>query len=318
MAALSCLCLATAAWAGEAPLALKQRLVYQVQGGDLPAVNRAVGRIRHLGQPEDLMRELAVMTSWGSLRARRNATHLFTALPDRRFASFLVPALRDADATVRANACIALGRMRAEEAAKPISHLSTDRAPFVRREAFTALGAIGSADGFPAALAGVEDPEVEPRLAAVLALGAIGDRRAVPKLLPLLQHRSEAHRLAAARSLCRLGAPGGRKLADKLLSSEQPTERREGIILISEVSAAWASQALAKGLSDTNLEVRIASARGLAGQQDRRGVESLVRAAQTAPPEERLSIERALEELRVGPEERRRILKNLPAEKGLP
>lgn len=293
--------------AGASP-AEKSELISAIASGSRPEVNRAIERIKYLGSPRELMQAIEQMLEAGSTGTRRNAAFALRFLAAKRQTGALVRALDDEDDLVREYACVALGALRAQEAVKPLSALTKDRSPVVRREAVAALGAIGSKAAVKPALALLEDEVLATRLAAILALGKLQDGRAAAKLTALLKDGSETTRLAAAKSLCMLGNAEGRAVADKLLRSTEPTERRDGIRLIEEVKAAWASKALLDRLEDGDRGTAIAAAVALSKQGDGRGVQWLVLKAETAEVEDRLRLETAIEGLGLSSADRKKIL----------
>ncbi|MGI5863987.1 MAG: HEAT repeat domain-containing protein [Myxococcales bacterium] len=286
----------------------KSHLLGAIASGSRPELNRAIERIKYLGSPRDLLQAIERLLDAGSPGTRRNAAFALRFLGTKRQALALVRALGDDDEVIREYACVALGQLRAQEAVQPLSKLTKDRSPVVRREAVAALGAIGNKAGVKPALALLEDEVPETRLAAILALGKLKDGRAAAKLTPLLKDGSETTRLAAAKSLCMLGNAEGRAVADKLLRSTEPTERRDGIRLIEEVKAGWASKALLARLEDEDRGTAIAAAVALSKQGDGRGVEWLVLKAEAADVEDKLRLETAIEDLGLTPEDRKKIL----------
>ncbi len=102
-------------------------------------------------------------------RARRTACELGAALPGAHFARLL----EDPDPAVIEAACFAVGEV-ADALAVPslVRIASTHGDALCRESAVAALGAIGSLEGLPAVLAGLQDkPQVRRR--AVVALAAM-------------------------------------------------------------------------------------------------------------------------------------------------
>ena len=203
---------------------------------------------------------------------------------------------------------MALGKMKAKDAVKPLLSMAGAPSAVIRREVARALGRIGDRSALPALTNMLDDREPEPRQVSVWALGEIGDSRAGPKLVALLQDPSESIRLAAATSLCRLGNAEGRAFAEGLLKSKEAFERRDAAQMLEEVRAGWVKQALVALLHDPDFSVRLASAHTLAKQGDGRGVEWMVLAAEAADAEETLRIVTALEDLGVSSADRKKIL----------
>jgi HEAT repeat protein len=295
--------------ASAAPTQADEKAILEAMAdGSRPALEQAIEELRFLGKPKDLLVEIAEQALSGDLRARQNATYLFTVLPEAVFADATVRALKDEDPLVREQACLAAGKLKAKAAVPRLLALSREPALGVRREALRALGRIGGKGSFSALAASLDGPQLEIKVTGILALGELGDGRAIPKLVPLLEDLSESIRLAVARSLSLLGSVKGRRRVEDLLASPEKGKRLDGIRLMEEVKRAWVRKALFTLLRDTELEVRIASAQALGRQGDGRGAEWLVLAAQDSNSETRLALERALETLGVTTEERKRIL----------
>jgi HEAT repeat protein len=282
-----------------------------------PELDHAITRLKNAGAPRPAMAVLARMLIEGDSRARQNAAYVFVAIPDPFFGDPLLRAVSDENEIVRERACMAVGSMKLSKAVGALSAATSDPSPVVRREAATALGHIGARAAAPKIVALLDDSIPETRLAAILALGDLHEKSAEARLLPLLKDPSETVRLATAKSLCVLGNAEGKKSVEALLKSPEASERRDGIKLIEDVKAPWISEALLQALRDKDLGVCVAGASALAKQGDGRGVEWLVLSSARVDPEAQLKIETALEELRLSPEDRKKILARKPTA-GLP
>ncbi len=290
----------------------KVQILEAVSRGSTPELNRAIDRLRYLGQPREILNAIARVLSEGEPLARQNAAQVFAIVPDKNFSQALLHALHDSDVVVRERACVGLGKMKSRDAVKSLAALTDDSSPVLRRESARALGRIGDKAALPALLPLLEDHEPEPRQVAIWALGELGDPKAGAPLLPLLKDPSESIRLAATASLCRLGNAEGRKVAEGLLASAEAYERRDAVQLLTDVRAPWVKQALAGLLKDKDFAVRLAAAKVLAVQGDGRGVEWLVWTAESGDAEEAMRIESALEELGVSSADRKKILAGRP------
>ena len=94
--------------------------------------------------------------------------------PDGALSAALVGLVRDEDASVRAQALLGLGLVRANQALPAISdHLAADPAPSVRTAAAYALGQIGAQASTPALVASLNDPDSYTAGAARAALTRI-------------------------------------------------------------------------------------------------------------------------------------------------
>jgi HEAT repeat protein len=121
---------------------------------------------------------------------RRDAVMRLGALrrPDASRAAAI--ALNDTSAIIRATAAHAILSLPADEAARLLSPLLTDRQEFVRRETAYALGETRSRTAVDALITALtQDKEAGARGAAAVALGQIGDERAVAALVATLSRR---------------------------------------------------------------------------------------------------------------------------------
>lgn len=143
----------------------------------------------------------------GTTEEKRDALFQIRNLQTERASRIALPALRDQDEIVRATAASSVVFLSKNEAANSILPLLNDRAPFVRREAAFALGAVGSTSATsPLIRIFQHDKDLEVRAAAAMALGKIGDPIAIEPLLSYLEKRKptedeEFLRRAAVRSI---------------------------------------------------------------------------------------------------------------------
>jgi HEAT repeat protein len=180
----------------------------------------------------------------------------------------------------------------------------------VRREAARALGEIGVAkSGAPLLAAAKKEEDLDARVVMVVAVGKTGDKKQVPGLEALLAGDSESTRAAAAQALCLLGAKSGVQYASKLLTSAQPLERLQGVLLFEGASAKVAGPPLKVALDDKDHKVRATAARVLVQGGDKTKVEWLVLESAKAISEDRLAYEDQIEKLRLSDEARTEILK---------
>ena len=107
-------------------------------------------------------------------------------------------ALAHEDATVRARAALALGRLQDSSDVAVLVPVLRDRVPAVRREAAFALGQIGHRDARGPLEDALRDPDAEVVELAVEALGKLGDRAATPRVVPFLRRGTSAQRTRAS------------------------------------------------------------------------------------------------------------------------
>jgi HEAT repeat protein len=127
---------------------------------------------------------------------------------DSRTLEPLTAALGDADPWVRYFAARALGEHRREVVLSDLTRLAfDDPAGQVRVAAVNALGRLATRAAVPAldALAACDDPD--RAVAAIHALGGIRHADAWPPLQSALRAEGEAHRAAAAHAVARFGGP---------------------------------------------------------------------------------------------------------------
>jgi len=120
----------------------------------------------------------------------------------------------------RADAALALGRMRATEATPHLVKLIHDPEMMVRMCVFEALGVMQAKDASDAMIDGLKDPHRVPRQAAAEALGRVGAVEAIPKLREVLDTDPDGDtRLHAIESLLILGASDVRDRVPEVLRS---------------------------------------------------------------------------------------------------
>lgn len=153
-------------------------------------------------EPERLRQILAT----GNSEEKRDALFEIRNRRSADASALAVPALKDADAIVRATAASSVVFLPESEAADVLLPLLNDREPFVRKEAAFALGTVGSwtaTERLAQLLRRDKDREV--RTATALALGMIGDINSLGPLSEVLKKKpkdeDEMLRRAAARSL---------------------------------------------------------------------------------------------------------------------
>jgi HEAT repeat protein len=181
------------------------------------------------------------------------------------------PALRRQAAYVLGQLAVQLGPGQRAQVAESLAGLLGDVQASVRASAVRALGRVRE----PAVLAplatALADARPEVREAAAEALGASRDGRAVPALAAALGYEATVVRAAAARALAQLGPPAVVPAMAELLATN-PDARSQAAAVLGELMVvledpslrARAVEALRAGLRDPRECVRQAVARALA------------------------------------------------------
>lgn len=147
-------------------------------------------------------------------------------------------------------ACLALGRMKAANAAEVLIAALVEDDGVLRRAATEALGLLGDPTVVDRLLEELRSDDDETQVAAALALGRIGDDRAIDPLLVALQEADNDNntlQAALADAIGRLGAGDGLEILITLMSDE-----------------------------DESLEVRLAAAKALGRLDQSSAVEPLL------------------------------------------
>ncbi|MDR0967003.1 MAG: HEAT repeat domain-containing protein [Myxococcales bacterium] len=296
------------------------------------ALNTVLSRANSQGLvTNNLLMEMERCIGSGNRNERMNCLYAVSQLAEPKHANILLKRLQrlmeyDDNQEMRALACTSIGRLGA--GAKPaivdLAKATEDKAAPVRREALVALGKLKAKKQGPDILkrALLEDEVDQTRQAAILALGEVGYTAAAKELEGLLKHSSEMVRLTAAKSLCLMDLPSGRKFTEGLLKAEDEYKRRDAIVILSGLKPKWTVEAIASLLGDKELSVQIAAAKALSIQGDMRGTRWLVLAAKKAEAADDYAlvnrIEQAIEDAKVPTHQRKAILSesNKPAPKG--
>lgn len=184
----------------------------------------------------------------------------------------------------------------------------------VRRECATALGKIKAKKQGPAVLelAKNEEEVLETRQAAILALAAMEYTAGVGELDRMLASSREAIRLTAAKSLCLMNQPSGKKFVTDTAASADEYKRKDVVWILGENQQKWAQDTLAGLLNDKSVSVQIEAAKTLARGKDLRGMVWLIKAAQTAKETDNYELinrlELAIEDAKISSDERKAIL----------
>jgi HEAT repeat protein len=206
--------------------------------------------------------------SSADVEERRDALARLGSMRSKEASRVALAGLGDAAAIVKVSAAEAILSLPADESARSLIPLLSDKDEFVRRETAYALGKAGS----PIAVAPLTDLLLndkidEVRGAAAVALGEIGDETAVSPLGSILnpqiaaatskrkQKKKQPENLfvlrAAARSLGQIGSRAGLPALLHALQDEQgdPDVRRESATALGEVGDASALPSLRDALT---------------------------------------------------------------------
>jgi HEAT repeat protein len=118
--------------------------------------------------------------------------------------SLLIERLEDPVADVRACAALALGALRASEAALPLTRLLGEKSAFVQRIASNALIQIG-APAIPALIEALHNPSPAARAGVARALVPLESHAAIPALFAALDDDSAFVTYYAEEALARMG-----------------------------------------------------------------------------------------------------------------
>ena len=123
-----------------------------------------------------------------------------------------------------------LGHLKDAGAVSHLVALVTDAHEIVRRNALSALGQLGAAEGFDAVVTALHtEYDEELRGIAAYALGKIGDVRAIEVLETALGDTAETVRHSAVTALGRIGAPHALPALMRLYNTETSDAVRKEI-----------------------------------------------------------------------------------------
>jgi HEAT repeat protein len=253
------------------------------------AAARALGRLGGaLAAPALLRRAQALAAQVAERRARWVAAAVAPGAPPE-----WVDAVGPADARELGALLAALGWLKVEGAQAVLAAFVRDPLPALRAGAVEGLAEAGTAQGFEATSAALDDPDAGVRLAALeglprfgargapalaraaessggasaawrialaRSLGATGSPEAIPALAGLLDGASAS---AAAAALAHLGAPAAAAPLVAHVGKAGAPARAEAIDALAQLAARDAAPAIAVLLTDERPEVRAAAARAL-------------------------------------------------------
>ena len=198
--------------------------------------------------------DLRVLLTDGDPAVRANAALALGQIADASSLRDLLKAAADTTAETRASAAFAMGLIADVSAQAALMQLASDSSPRVRAAAAEALGRLHDPGGASTVLALLDDPDMSVRAAAALGSWKFVDAEPfVGALLSTVSAEDAGLRFASAYALARLASAG-----TAAASSGAPVGR------LSEASVARAKEALAARVTDSEAEVRMQVARGLA------------------------------------------------------
>lgn len=172
---------------------------------------------------------------------------------------YLLEAVETADPLRREQVIAALGNLKVSQAVPQIARVLADKSLKRRYVAAWALGEIGSPEGIPALLAGLDDEEAEVRRHAVRGLIRL-NRLAVPELLTYLAGASPTGAAGAVRAL---GDIGDSRALEALLRHSEGPNRPEVFMALGKLKDQRAESVLIAGLNDPQWRQRMHAAMAL-------------------------------------------------------
>jgi HEAT repeat protein len=311
-AAVLVLLLSSASLAKPNTGAEASKVLDQFLSGQMP-LNAAMNRVQYLGQEAFVTHELALaFKRTGEPRQRAAILEFIAALavPDEDVERLLLRLLKSDDTGEVMSAARGLGKMKCDDAVKPLIELLEHKMLGIRRESARALGLIGKPQASaPLLKAAKLEQDLELKVLLIASAGKAGDKKQAPALEALLADSSESTRLAAGQALCALGAAKCAQFAQKLLASADRNERFQAVMLFEGSSAKVSSATLMPLLKEGDDKLRARAARILVQGGDAKRLEWLVLESAKAKGEVRLVYEDELERLRLTDEQRQAILK---------
>ncbi|NLE66066.1 MAG: hypothetical protein GX608_01430 [Lentisphaerae bacterium] len=168
-------------------------------------------------------------------RIRQEAALELGRIGDPKGAPALIKMLKDADEKVRINAILGLGWMQSKDGVPELIKLADGKDIPMRRRAVQALGQVGDARAIDTLLANMNHKDYFVSENAIMALGWLKAKAAVPGLLKnatALDPKNPEQRglmLASIRALGHIGDPSALPALEKLAleANDFPTDRRD-------------------------------------------------------------------------------------------
>jgi HEAT repeat protein len=238
-----------------------QGLIKALASKDAPSRRAAVEALAPLKDPT-AVEPLAALLGDESLAVRQAVVAALAERGGLRVVDPLIQALSDPDAKVRAAASTAVFR-----------RLMTDPDADTRRATATAVGRIRAADGVEPLLKAIKDADEGVRVAAVKGLADIGDVQAVLPLVMVVAReegrgrstgQSDAAILrAASQALDKLCDERAIEPLESALANDDDDVRDVAIRRLGRIGSPAVAASLAALLTDDNITIRRAAARGL-------------------------------------------------------
>jgi HEAT repeat protein len=284
-------------------------------GGEPAVAQSASAALRSLGQSAEPSILAAIRAGDSALRAC-----LLPLLGARRLVvGELIVCLADGDASVRAQACEALGRIGDPSAVGPLFALVGDSDARVAQAAIAAVQSLGSDEAKAHVLATARSPEARTRRAALQILSYFGypegldmlltaiaddderirdaaasglalvdDRRAVAALVKAATHSSPATRAATMRSMALAArTPEIEEALQRGLGDDDAWVRYYACQSIGKLQVTSASEQIEARLDDAAGQVRVAAVESIARLGGDRALAALQTASLSSDPDVR-------------------------------
>jgi cyclophilin family peptidyl-prolyl cis-trans isomerase len=201
-------------------------------------------------------------------------------------------------ASVRARACLAVGRLQDSTSVDALIGMLDDPSKEVRREAVFALGQLGRREARPSLVAELTDMDAEVVRLTVEALGKLGDSRATEPLTAFLDGRLPRIRGEAAVALWRVADTSAAGALIAHLAEPDPDARWRVVWALEKLPLpARIVPAVAPLLADPDPLVRAHAARTLGREKSRLATAPLLAALGDADPAVLVNVLRALQQV---------------------
>ena len=222
---------------------------------------------------------------------RRNTALLLGRIKATGAVKELGFALKDENVRVRKAVIEALSSIGTEEAVRYLSYALTDEIPDIRISSSLSLGAIGGRGVLESLTLLSADPDNSVRVAAAKSLGLLKDADGVKTLKGLLSDKNGFVVTAAIESLGGIGGDEARDAITVMLASADDEVRRTAIIALAPFDDV--EESLVPYLKDPDWATRIAAVRALGRRAEGRVRKELERLLDT---EEDPTVIKAVEE----------------------
>ena len=122
-----------------------------------------------------------------------------------------------------------------------------------------------------------KEPDINIKKLAAFAMGETGDRDSIPLLKEGMRHFDPEFQLICAWALAKMGISEAYPFGARYLRSSNIEYQKLAAEIFLFLSDPRSSSALLKSLLDSELEIKLISARALAGMGEEKGLETLVR-----------------------------------------